>query len=255
MLAENDGLGQYAAESIIENYTQSELDKMIDYYISAYLGAKLSREEALEEILCDAYSGINIFEGTDIGKDLGGFGAAKYFNNVKDSALWYTSSSQQSNSENAQKNTTSKGGDKYSYYPDKIAVDITEDERANILKNTVIKLAEYKGDSDELNAPNVSELQKSYKSKAAKILKTLGEKFGVYKTYSNDNIDLTFDYSRSSLNESVDKQNKITTDFYDFAKMLFVFNEVIENAVPIEVHTDKYVGTKKENQNLKYDYV
>ncbi len=155
---------------------------------------------------------------------------------------------------NAQKNTTSEG-DRFSVADNKITVDMSDDERANILKDTVIKLAEYKGDSEELSAPNVLELQKSYKSKAAKILKTLGEKFGVYKTYSNDNIDLSFDYSRSSLNESVDKQNKITTDFYDFAKMLFVFDEVIENAVPIEVHTDKYVGTKKENQNLKYDYV
>lgn len=37
--------------------------------------------------------------------------------------------------------------------------------------------------------------------------------------------------------------------------MLTVFDDVIRNAVPIEVHTDKYVGTKRENPDLKYDYV
>lgn len=44
-------------------------------------------------------------------------------------------------------------------------------------------------------------------------------------------------------------------DFYDFARMLYVFEDVVKNAQPIEVHSDKYVGTKREDSNLKQMFV
>ena len=37
--------------------------------------------------------------------------------------------------------------------------------------------------------------------------------------------------------------------------MLCVFDEIVNNAVPIEVHTDRYAGTERHNPDLKYDYV
>lgn len=132
---------------------------------------------------------------------------------------------------------------------------MTDAERADILRKTNIKLVEYKGNSDELNSENVLKLKSSYNSYAGRILKALGEKFGIFKTYSNENVSLDFQYSRGSLAESVHKQGDISADFYDFAKMLYVFDDVVRNAVPIEVHTDKYIGTKRANTNLKYDYV
>lgn len=154
----------------------------------------------------------------------------------------------------ANKNTADKSEVKHSDR-NKILPGMADSERAELLNNTVIKLAEYDGKNDDLNGKNVLLLKSSYNSQAGKILKSLGEKFGVFKTYNNQNVSLDFDYSRSSLNESVHKQGDISTDFYDFAKMLYVFDEVVENAVPIEVHTDKYKGTSRENTNLKYDYV
>lgn len=152
-------------------------------------------------------------------------------------------------------NTATEGDVKYSFPDGKITMNMTDDERAELLNNTVIKLAEYDGKSDDLNGKNVLLLKSSYNSQAGKILKSLGEKFGVFKTYNNKNVSLDFDYSRGSLNESVHKQGDISTNFYDFAKMLYVFDEVVKNAVPIEVHTDKYKGTSRENTNLKSDYV
>lgn len=138
----------------------------------------------------------------------------------------------------------------------KISAGMSEAERAEVLRNTEMTVAEYKGNSEDLNAANVLGLQNTYKSNAAPILKTLAKKFGIFdKSYSNDSISLDFNYSRGSLRESVHKQGRISTDFYDFAKMLYVFDDVVENAVPIEVHTDKYVGTKRESPNLKNDYV
>lgn len=150
---------------------------------------------------------------------------------------------------------TAEGGNKFSIADRKITADMPDDERAEILKNTVIKLAEYDGKNEDLNSENVMLLKSSYNSQAGKILKLLGEKFGVFKTYNNKNVSLDFNYSKGSLYESVHKQGDISTDFYDFAKMLYVFDEVVENAVPIEVHIDKYKGTARENTKLKYDYV
>ena len=46
-----------------------------------------------------------------------------------------------------------------------------------------------------------------------------------------------------------------TKEFYEFAKMLFVFDDIVQNAVPIEVHTDKYVNTRREDHNLDKVYV
>ena len=137
----------------------------------------------------------------------------------------------------------------------KITANMDENERAEVLRNSTVNLSVYDGNNEDLNAKNVILLKSSYNSQAGKILKSLGEKFGVFKSYSNENVSLDFDYPRVSLNESVHKQGNISTDFYDFAKMLYVFDDVVKNAVPIEVHTDKYKGTTRENPNLKYDYV
>ena len=46
-----------------------------------------------------------------------------------------------------------------------------------------------------------------------------------------------------------------TKEFYKFAKMLFVFDDIVQNAVPIEVHTDKYVNTHREDNKLDKIYV
>lgn len=132
--------------------------------------------------------------------------------------------------------------------------NMDERQRAQILRNERIKLSSYDS-KNALSPDDVASLENSVKRNAFKILRELGTKFKVYKNYTNENIELDFDYSKSGLKESIDKQGNITTNYTDFAKMLTVFDDVIRNAVPIEVHTDKYVGTKRENPDLKYDYV
>ena len=132
--------------------------------------------------------------------------------------------------------------------------NMDERQRAQILRNERIKLSSYDS-KNALSPDDVASLENSVKRNAFKILRELGTKFNVYKNYTNENIELDFDYSKSGLKESIDKQGNITTNYTDFAKILTVFDDVIRNAVPIEVHTDKYVGTKRENPDLKYDYV
>lgn len=138
---------------------------------------------------------------------------------------------------------------------ERITSDTSDEARARILENSEIRLAEYDGKSEDLNYKNISALKTAYGANANRYLRELGEKFGVFKTYSNDNVSLEFDYSRGSLRESINKQNKVHTDYSDFAKMLYVFDDVVKNAVPVEVHDDKYKGTARENTNLKQDYV
>ena len=94
MIAKDSGLMQSAADAIVSEYSQSELDGLVGYYIEAYDGANLSYTEALEEILCDAYADINIFEGTNLAAELGGYGASKYAGKVRVTAFESNQSSQ-----------------------------------------------------------------------------------------------------------------------------------------------------------------
>lgn len=151
-----------------------------------------------------------------------------------------------------------------------ITLNMTDTERANAIRKGKLQVKTFISDGKELSSAEVLKLKNTYKSKASEILKTLGEKFGVFNAghtnadYVNKNIDLVFEYSKGSLSESVHKQNERmirydtkskNVDFYDFAKMLYVFRDLVENAQPIETHTDKYVGTKRENPNLEQTYI
>ncbi|HCI60246.1 MAG TPA: hypothetical protein DE313_05480 [Ruminococcus sp.] len=142
----------------------------------------------------------------------------------------------------------------------KITVGMSDSERTEILKNTVLTLADYEAAKKKVgktvDTATVISLQDTLRNNAYKILRVLGDKFKVFeKIYKNKNVNLEFDYSKGTLKESVNKQGNISTDYSDFAKMLCVFDEIVNNAVPIEVHTDRYAGTERHNPDLKYDYV
>ena len=139
---------------------------------------------------------------------------------------------------------------------ERITVDMDEDKRAEVLKKASLNVVEAKPDALKLTLEEIEILESKCKSKAQSVMEDLCEKFGVVKEgYTNKNIELEFNYSNSSLRGSMHKQNERNPDFKDFAKMLTVFDSVVENAVPIESHTDKYKGTKRENPNLKQSYV
>lgn len=138
---------------------------------------------------------------------------------------------------------------------DKITLNMDESARADIIRKTRLNVVEFTDESAELSSKEVIKLKNTYKSNAQKILKQLCEKFDVFKNYNNEDIEINFNYSRASLRESVHKENERSANFHDFAKMLYVFDDVVANAQAIETHTDKYVETKRENRNLKQVYV
>ncbi len=57
-----------AKEMLLDNFTEDELNELIEIYSSEY-GGILSAEEAFEEICCDALGRMNIFEGTDLNSE------------------------------------------------------------------------------------------------------------------------------------------------------------------------------------------
>ena len=53
---------------LLDNFTEDELNELIEIYSSEY-GGILSPDEAFEEICCDALGRMNIFEGTDLNSE------------------------------------------------------------------------------------------------------------------------------------------------------------------------------------------
>ena len=52
------------------------------------------------------------------------------------------------------------------------------------------------------------------------------------------------------IDESIHKQKDRGGRYDDFAKMFSVFDELVQNAVPVEFHGDKYAGTKRADADL-----
>lgn len=55
--------------------------------------------------------------------------------------------------------------------------------------------------------------------------------------------------------KSIYEQNARTADYAAFGKMLSCFDEIIENAVPIDIHGDKYRNTARADADLKNVFV
>ena len=138
----------------------------------------------------------------------------------------------------------------------KIFVGMNDADRAKILKETALEVVDatdvvIREDVDK----QVEELKTKYDGSTFKVIRELGEKFGVFKDYTNENVQLEMNYSIGSAKKSINVAENNDEDISDFVRMLSVFDDVIKNAQPVEVHEDKYKGTKKENTNLKQDYV
>lgn len=135
----------------------------------------------------------------------------------------------------------------------KITPNMTETERYKALKNKTVKVAQAKSlVTENVTEEDIKRLETKYKSEARPILKKIVKDFDVPGMYTNENIELDFEFSMDSTRKSINEQKK---NYAVFAKMFTAFNEVIENAVGIEVHKDKYIGTPREDKTLEKTYV
>ncbi len=137
---------------------------------------------------------------------------------------------------------------------EKITVGMSDDVRAELLNKKSVNVVSFDAEKAKaLDDIDFDALQKTLTRHAKPIIEKVAKDFGILnKTYFNPDIELDFEYSRGSLKESMNKQH---TMYGDFVKMLSVFSDVIKNAVGVETHEDKYVGTTREDASLKQMYV
>jgi hypothetical protein len=121
---------------------------------------------------------------------------------------------------------------------DPINPGMKDGERYKLLKDRVLypAVADPSKVSD-FDANALERLGGMHMKDARHLLKKLATEFGVFKDYSNTDIDMTVSFGVTNLNESLHKQN---SKFDNFALMLTTFDDVVKNAVGIEVHKDRY---------------
>lgn len=214
--------GEGRTESVAENYA------------AAYAGTDLVADEIWEEIICDSLGDMNIFSDfSALGETTG-----EYLETLKE----VTQSSRKAAAEI--RTATDDGGGKTSreLQTGKISADLTDDERYELLKDRTLKVPEY--DAQKLKSHiEPGSIEKLSRSDAAKLLRTLGEEFNVFRRYANQNIDVEFSFSKNNLNESVHKQKG---GFENFAKMMTVFGDVVNNAIGIEAHNERYANPSSQ---------
>ncbi len=137
---------------------------------------------------------------------------------------------------------------------EKITVGMSDDARAELLNKKSVNVVSVDAEHTKaLDNVDLDALQNSYPSYARPIIKKIARDFGILnEPFFNPDIELEFSYSGDSIQESINKQH---SRYGDFVKMLSVFSDVIENAVGVETHKDKYTGTRREDTNLKQMYV
>ena len=155
----------------------------------------------------------------------------------------------ENSSERANDGENSNMRSSYSKVDAKITPGMTDVERYEILKKREIKLSAVVNVDEEIKT-NIEALDAVQGNEKKKLIKKLASEFGVFQKYTNEDIDINFEFSKNNFDESFQKQKR---NYKIFAKMFSVFDTVIENAVGIEVHNRN--ETYKTDPTLKNVYV
>lgn len=136
----------------------------------------------------------------------------------------------------------------------RLTAESTEQERYELLKNETLTLAS--PNESKLGDIDLADFNTRKKSAVMTGMKALAKKLGIMNVdLQNSRIKIPFQFSNKGLTTSLHHQLEYGGSYQDYAKMMTCFNELIRNAVPIEVHRDKKAGTSKENGQLKQIYV
>lgn len=143
-----------------------------------------------------------------------------------------------------------KGDIRYS-----IDSDMTEDERYRELRGKTVAVTPEAKYTDEQLASihTLEQLNAKAKSKAEKVIRPLAESLGILnRSMKTPDVEIDFTFSKNNgLKESIKKQLLYGGTYADFAKALVNLDGILENAVLIEQHKDKYAGTTRANNQLK----
>lgn len=128
---------------------------------------------------------------------------------------------------------------------------MSEEERYEALKDATIRVPAYDSENGVLTQQSVANLERMINRDARYYVSELFDKLGIGGTYENKAANIVFDFGSRGKNKSIYEQGARRNGFSDFAKMLTNFDAIVENAVPIEIHSDKYKGTRRENSDLR----
>ncbi len=142
-----------------------------------------------------------------------------------------------------------------SRYRYSIKEGMAEEERYEELKDAKLSVAQYDADSSKLTRSEVERLERATRRDARRYVKELYGKFGLAGRYANRAADIEFNFGDSGFSKSVHEQNARNADYASFGQMLACFDEVVENAIPLEIHKDKYAGTRRADADLQRVFV
>lgn len=142
-------------------------------------------------------------------------------------------------------------GVKRSIQNKKITKGMSDSERANILKNKHIKNVPVVDSVSSEHIKSWEDIDELFGKQKREIIHKVANEFGVFKYYTNEDVSLTFEFTNNNFRETYGKQKR---NFKSFAKMFSVFEQVIENAIGVEVHNRNEEGYKPD-VTLKNVYV
>ena len=126
-----------------------------------------------------------------------------------------------------------------------IKIDMSETEREPILKNMSIKVSD--ATRKAVPAEITDKINSGKLNEAYKAIKAFAKSLGVFKQYENENIDIKFNFSGESYNKSKSEHMIRKNNVNDFLLMVNDFNNIIQNAIPIEIHSDRINGGALKN--------
>ena len=124
-------------------------------------------------------------------------------------------------------------------HSDRVTADMDDSKRAEVLRKKEIKnvpIVENIPKEVIEKIESISsweDMNKFFGSEKNTLILKLASEFGVFKGYSNEDINISFEFSKNNFRESYHKQKE---NYENFAKMFSVFDGVINNAVGIEIH-------------------
>lgn len=126
-----------------------------------------------------------------------------------------------------------------------IKIDMSETEREPILKNMSIKVSD--ATRKAVPAEITDKINSGKLNEAYKAIKAFAKSLGVFKQYENENIDIKFNFSGESYNKSKSEHMIRKNNVNDFLLMVNDFDNIIQNAIPIEIHSDRINGGALKN--------
>ena len=154
-----------------------------------------------------------------------------------------------------QKITALVGGDvRYCVRDGSITTESTEEERYEILKDAEVTLAEV--DRKAIQDVDLESYNTRKKSAVTPGFKALAKQLNILNVdLENSKISFPFQFSGRNLEKSLHHQLEYGGTYQDYVKAMSCFTDIVRNAIPIELHPEKKVGTARENPDLLQTYV